>query len=392
MSRWGAGEGSGGGGGWSGSWGGGWSGSKGSAHGWSKGWRGGGGCAGWDWRGGGQGSGKGAGTGWGSGSVQGCGWGKGAGCGCGSGSDQDWRWPKRQRSQHQDVEMLPPAQPPTYPNGRPIGPHCAWPEPRGNVFCPRCHKGWNKGSASGASIAADGLCPRCNVPVAEEDWSFLRNNPRAKQEAKVLLRSVYDTIETRIRERTINRALPTVSMIAPPTPLPWPAEWMHHADEIYQCGLWSNPAPGGRPLLQTDARQWETAAGFAQGEKDWQDQQRREFADTQHRINQWLAEHRVSRVEADPRQEGIRQWYAAAAAATAGSAYGHRESARPPCSASDSEDVLFACSSDGTFDPSEDPWEAQDTGNGLIRFLTDEELGRGIEHQGGRGSSTDCWL
>ena len=74
-----------------------------------------------------------------------------------------------------------------------------------------------------------------------------------------------------------------------------------------------------------------------------------------------------------------------------GSAYGEASGAgSADGEASGSEDVMFACPSEGTFDPSEDPWEAamaEDTGAGLNHFLTDQELGRGM----GQGSSTDCW-
>ena len=119
-------------------------------------------------------------------------------------------------------------------------------------------------------------------------------------------------------------------------------------------------APGTWRPRQTDARLWETAAGFAQGERNWREQQRRDEAEVQQRISQWIAEHR-KHVEA-------------------GSAHGERESETPPSSASDSEseEVLFSEPSNTTFDP-----EAQDTGGGLNHFLTREELGRGSEHQRG---------
>ena len=94
-----------------------------------------------------------------------------------------------------------------------------------------------------------------------------------------MLRSVYDTIMTRIRERTINRALPTVRAKAAPLPKPWPADWMPHSDEVYHCGLWSNMAAGTWRPRQTDARLWETAAGFAQGERNWREQQRRDLTE-----------------------------------------------------------------------------------------------------------------
>ena len=257
-----------------------------------------------------------------------------------------------------------------------------------------------------------------------------------------MLRSVYDTIATRIRERTINRALPTVHAPAAPLPLPWPAGCMRPSDEIYHCGLWSNMAPGTWRPRQTDARLWETAAGFAQGERNWREQQRRGAAQMQQRSRQWETAAGSAQggrdwqsrrqKQKEERQREKEQWqreeerqesqqrivqfqsFLAAAAAAAnrehrmrqelpvqarvesmeagpGSAYGEASGAgSADGEASGSEDVMFACPSEGTFDPSEDPWEAamaEDTGAGLNHFLTDQELGRGM----GQGSSTD-WL
>ena len=157
---------------------------------------------------------------------------------------------------------------------------------------------------------------------------------------------------------------------------------MPHADEIYQCGLWC------WGTLLTDAREWDTAAGFAQGERNWQEQQQRLMAANQEAIDAWLAEHRPwhPRVQADP-----------------GSAHGE--------SASGSEEILWGCQSDMTWDPSEeDPWEAamaQDVGAGVLdHFLTPEHIAEAeaaiaeaalaaaapSEHHGGRGSSTAYWL
>ena len=80
-----------------------------------------------------------------------------------------------------------------------------------------------------------------------------------------------------------------------------------------------------------------------------------------------------------------------------GSAHGEGGSERPPCSTSDSEDVLFSAPhSHTTFDPEEDPWEgamAQDVGAGVLtHFLTPEHIAEGEGRGRPASSSTDCWL
>ena len=145
------------------------------------------------------------------------------------------------------------------------------------------------------------------------------------------------------------------------------------------------------------------------------------MAEQQAKIDEWVAEHapeilverqRRMRQERMLRDERLYQWSLAAATsvrgdrmrqelltvqereeAGPGSAYGEASgSGSAYGETSGSEVVMFACPSERTFDPSEDPWEAAmaaDVGGGLNHFLTEEELGGGIEQQGeGQGSST----
>ena len=202
-----------------------------------------------------------------------------------------------------------------------------------NMFCPRCNTGWNVGPERRADIVTHGrgLCPRCQVPLVAQDWNWLRHNKEAAERAKVLLQSVYDTIAKRNHSLSvITRALPTVpesvsvvpqalptaSAFAPPASAPWPSP---HADEIYQCGLWSNPTPGSWDLRQTD------------------------LAESQRRLDEWLAEHMPEKLQererARQKRERARQEVQARVDDGPGSAHGEGGSERPPCSTSDSEDV-----------------------------------------------------